>query len=345
MPQRRETFSKEELANCLRYYDLGHVHKVQPFRGGSRQSPKVIIFADRGRFLLKRRAKGKDDLAKVAFAHQIQATLTKQNFPLPHLIGTREDNNSVLVLSPSTYEMFEFIEGVPYGASPEATYYSGRTLGLYHKLLQNFTSDYRPPKGSYHNADTIRHTIRTTVTSLPLTNRPPAATITNVIASLENIYDGCGQRAVELGLDNWPKQITHGDWHPGNMLFRDARVVSVIDHDSARLQQRVMDIANGALQFSIIGGRGDPTKWPKHVDVPRFKKFIQGYDSVNVISKREILTIPHLMCEAMIAETVLPIAATGRFGGIEGFPFLQMVNAKVSWICENRDDLCAVTAR
>ena len=38
----------------------------------------------------------------------------------------------------------------------------------------------------------------------------------------------------ELGLESWPKQIVHADWHPGNMLFRDNHVVAVIDYDSAR---------------------------------------------------------------------------------------------------------------
>jgi hypothetical protein len=49
--------------------------------------------------------------------------------------------------------------------------------------------------------------------------------------------------------------------------------------------------------------------------------------------------IPHLMCEAMIAEAVLPIAATGSFGNIDGFPFLKMVETKVNWICSHQQQL------
>ncbi|MDP7637388.1 MAG: hypothetical protein QF577_07555, partial [Phycisphaerae bacterium] len=127
-----------------------------------------------------------------------------------------------------------------------------------------------------------------------------------------------------------------------NMLFRDKRVVTMINYDAARLQPRVIDLANGALQFSILGGGDDPAKWPDHVDNKRFKQFMLGYDSVNVVSKSEIKIVPMLMCEAMIAEAVLPIAATGSFGHIEGFPFLQMVCRKVKWILDNLKDLCSV---
>ena len=39
------------------------------------------------------------------------------------------------------------------------------------------------------------------------------------------------------------------------------------------------------------------------------------------------------------AEAVLPIAATGSFGRIDGFPFLQMIDRKVKWIFANMDAL------
>jgi homoserine kinase type II len=136
-------------------------------------------------------------------------------------------------------------------------------------------------------------------------------------------------------MENWPKQIVHADWHPGNMLFRDNHVVAVIDYDSARLLPRIIDIANGALQFSILGGDEDVNKWPDYPDESRFKRFLRGYDEVMLLSQAEIATIPHLMIEALIAEAVFPIAATGQFGRMDGMAFLQMVTRKVKWLQNN----------
>jgi hypothetical protein len=48
------------------------------------------------------------------------------------------------------------------------------------------------------------------------------------------------------------------------------------------------------------------------------------------------------MCEAMIAEAVLPIAATGSFGRIDGFGFLKMVRRKTDWILAHADTLVNV---
>lgn len=338
----RETFGARELAIVLSHFDLGVIESIDEFARGSRRAPKIILQSQRGKYLFKRRARGKDDLAKVAFTHQLQLTLAGQNFPLPHLLGTREDNNSMLVWESGIYEMFEYIEGGNYDASLDATFNAGRILGLYHKLLQDFRSDYQPPVGSYHGAQAIQQAIRNTVSSLPMEKRPSTDELTDTVGYLDKAYRHCAAEADKLGLPNWQSQIVHGDWHPGNMLFRGGHVVAVIDYDAARLQQKVIDFANGALQFSILGGGEDPTTWPDYLDQSRFKRFLRGYDSVNVISRAELKAVPFLMCEAMIAEAVLPIAATGSFGRLDGFGFLKMVRGKTKWILSHVAELVNV---
>ena len=341
-PTSRETFDSFELAICLSHYDLGIIHSIEPFNKGSRRSPKVIINCERGKFLFKRRARGKDDVHKVAFTHQIQLYLAAQGFPLPHLIGTRKDNNSMLILDGRIYELFEFIDGEPYNRSLEQTHDAGRILGLFHKLMLDFHSDYEIPTGSYHGSNTVRQAVHTTVNSLPPEDKPTKDTIAEITSFLDEAYLKCATEADKVGLRDWPKQIVHGDWHPGNMLFRKNLVAAVIDYDTARAQQRIIDLANGAVQFSIIGGSPDPRQWPDYPDMTRLKRFLIGYDSVNVISKAELEIIPQLMCEAMIAEAVLPIAATGSFGKMEGFPFLQMIQRKVKWILEHTDEVRSI---
>ena len=339
MAMERERFGAAEMAICLSHYDLRVITSIREFPRGSRRAPKLVISSKRGKFLFKRRARGKDDLNKVAFTHHVQLHLAGQNFPLPHLIGTRADNNSMLVLKKRIYEMFEFMDGGSYDGSLDATYDAGRIQGLYVKLLADFHSDYSPPRGSYHNAKAVAEAARNTVGSLPLEGRPASDVLTDTVSYLEETYRSCAEKTNAAGMGDWPLQIVHGDWHPGNMLFRDRLVVAVIDYDAARLQQRIIDLANGALQFSILGGSDDPSKWPEHLDETRLRRFLRGFDSVNVISKAEMEVLPWLMCEAMIAEAVLPIAATGSFGRMDGFPFLEMIQRKVKWVLANLDSL------
>jgi Ser/Thr protein kinase RdoA (MazF antagonist) len=128
------------------------------------------------------------------------------------------------------------------------------------------------------------------------------------------------------------------------MIYDGDRVAAVIDYDSARFLPRAVDVANGALQFSILGGGGgngeeDVARWPAELDESRFRRFLRGYDEVSLLTEAEVRTLPWLMIEALVAEAVFPIAATGHFGRLEGTSFLQMVRRKVQWMQKSADQL------
>jgi Ser/Thr protein kinase RdoA (MazF antagonist) len=336
-PGQREKFGAEELAAVMSNYDIGIIESLTDFPRGSRKSPKMLIVSDHGKYLLKRRARGKDDPFKVAFCHAIQMHLASMQFPMPHLIGTKKDNNSMLQWRSGVYELFEYIPGQSYSQTLESTFDSGRVLGTCHKLLEGFKSEWTPPTGSYHMAPSVDTGLR----AIPRIVKQTMGDV-HVEPMLDYLlqqYRKSAETVEGLGMDRWPKQIVHADWHPGNMIYRDNHVVGVIDYDSSRLLPRILDIGNGALQFSIIGGEGNAARWPDYIDETRFKRFLRGYDEVMLLSQAEIHAIPWLMMEALIAEAVFPIAATGTFGRIEGLAFLEMVQRKVAWMEKNADKL------
>jgi homoserine kinase type II len=328
----------------MSHFDIGAIESCTEFPRGSRKAPKMLIVSEQGKFLLKRRARGKDDPFKVAFCHAIQLHLAAKQYPLPHLIGTRKENNSMLQWRSGVYELFEYIPGQNYPQTLEATFDSGRVLGLFHKLLENFKSDWQPPLGSYHMTPAVETGLRTLPDILRRAGMTSEAA-EKMIDFLLRSYRHGAETVENLGMDRWPRQIVHADWHPGNMLYRDNHVVAVIDYDSARLLPRVIDIANGALQFSIIGGDEDVKKWPEYLDETRFKRFLRGYDEVMLLSRAELQSIPWLMIEALIAEAVFPIAMTGTFGKMEGLSFLQMVQRKVVWMQRSAERLIEIAER
>jgi len=339
----RDKFAADELAIVLSHFDIGIIESISEFPRGSRRAPKLLLRTDKGIFLLKRRAGGKNDPFKVAFAHALQLHLAAQQFPLPHLMGTKKDNNSMLQYKGAIYELFEYINGTGYDNSLEATQDAGKTLALFHKLLRDYTPEYEPPQGSYHASKTVQVAMETVPATLqkvdPTNASEHADRIKEVAGFMKASYNEAAMRVNDSGLPDWPMQIIHSDWHPGNMLFRKTRVVAVIDYDAARMQQRIIDTANGALQFSILGGGDDAAQWPDYIDESRYKRFLLGYDAVNVLSKSELRTIPWLMIEALIAESVIPIAATGSFARMEGYGFLLMIERKVRWLQKHAEKL------
>src|SRR5260221_14399 len=237
----RETSASDELAIVMSHFEVGIIESIVEYPRGSRKAPKLLIVTDQGKFLLKRRARGKDDPFKVAFSHALQLYLAGKQFPLPHLIGTKRENNSMLQWRNGVYEVFEYIPGQSYPQTLEATFDSGRILGLYHKLLLDFKTDFQPPAGSYHLAPSVEAGLRQIPTTL--SGSAGGAHLSALLTFLLESYPYAADEVEQMGMEGWPRQIVHADWHPGNMLFRDNHVVAVIDYLAPPVLFPIFDIA------------------------------------------------------------------------------------------------------
>lgn len=339
----RAEFLPDELSNVLARYDLGAIQQIDAQVRGSRRSPKAIIASDRGRFLLKRRAPGRDDPMKVAFAHEVQEYLASKGFCIPRLIRVRGGQDTMVVINDQIYELFQFVAGATYDRSLEATFDAGRLLGVFHRLLRDYTSEYEPSRRGYHDSPIVRSNLNDIPATIGKNDSVVGreSELLATVSAIFDLYESSCERVNDARFSDWPQQMVHADWHPGNMLFLEGRVAAVIDYDSLKLLPPATDAANGALQFSILGGPVDPRLWPAELDEERFRRFLRGYDQEVKPAPEQLRVLPWLMIEALIAEAVVPIAATGSFGRIEGFRFLQMICRKVRWLQHNGERLMA----
>ena len=329
-------FSSEELVRVLSHYDIGIVHRVQPLPVGNRRAPKVVVMADKGTFLLKRRPKGRDDLEKVDFAHAVQKHLAAKAFPVTSLLETMDGQGTALNMDNHIYEFFRYVEGARYDGSFEATREAGRQLAVFHKDLADFKGRDEPSPLCFHDAALVRRHLKL----LSSDKRTEAARKMQAVAEeLLLRYDKSCVRVNQLGFRSWKRQVVHGDWHPGNLLFEGHQVVAVVDFDSIRYSPAVTDLANGMLQFSIVGDRPDPTQWSAHFDRSRLFEFLNGYQEITRLSERKRYGLIDMTIETMIAEAVLPVAATGFFGHHSGQAFLEMILRKTKWLRRNRKEL------
>jgi Ser/Thr protein kinase RdoA (MazF antagonist) len=341
----RAHFSSEELVKVLSHYDTGVVHRVTLLAGGDRRAPKVVVTAEKGTFLLKRRPRGRDNLARVAFAHMIQKHLAERSFPVTALMATVDDGVTALSLEDHIYEFFRFVEGSRCDGSTQATGEAGRQLALFHKHLARVTlpngeggSNGSPgcADACYHDSTTVRRHLKLISSGRRTGSRHKARA---VVESLLIRYDRSSDRVNRFGFATWKRQVIHGDWHPGNLLFSGGRIVAVLDFDSIRVAPPPTDLANGMLQFSIVGDQTDPAAWPDHFDQGRLLEFLNGYREVTRLSQRKLHSLMDLMVETMVAEAVLPVAATGFFGQHSGLSFLDMIVRKTKWLRRHRKEL------
>ena len=337
----RERFSPSELAVVLSHYDLGVIRSAKELTRGSRRSPKLLLRTANGRYLLKRRAAGRDKPTRVTFAHTLLWHLRQKGFPVPQLVCTRDGQESMLTHGGRVYEVFEYVGGERYDESLEQTAHAGKTLARFHRAVADFQTAWQPPSGGYHDSAAVRaglNSIPTTVASHDSVIGQEAELL-SLTQELYERYDEAAEAVNQLGYRRWPNWIIHGDWHPGNMAFRGSKVAVVLDFDATRRSPTVADLANGMLQFSILRGGDDPGQWPEFFDQTRMRRFLLGYTSRVRLNHNQLRTIAHLIIESLIAECVVPVAVTGSLGQIPGFGVLQMVRRKVHWLLRNLERL------
>ncbi len=347
-----------ELVLVCSRYDLGAIHSLRRLRGGSRESPKVLVVSDRGRFLIKRRPPRGDDLShRVALSHEVMLHLASHGFPVAPLVGTRADNNSLLELNGFIYEVFRFIDGHRYERSSAEACAAGRLLAALHGLLHDLHPRWTPPDMTFHNHPAVGSSID------ELMGRGTDRAMRSDLDILRGAYLRASAEAESLGVMRHPAQLIHADWHPGNLLFADPqasagtppepRVVAVLDFDAVRSGRTIMDLANGALQFAVArrpGGGSDRaggTGIRVSLNPELVRAFCLGYHAETKPARfraADMSVIPWLMVEAIIVETLAPIAMTGRFGKVSAAAALAMTRQAVEWMSTGADQLVSLAS-
>lgn len=328
------TLDPADLAVVLSHYNLGVIRSMTPITRGAPGAVKYEVDAERGRFIVKRRRESREQLDRVAYGHAVQIALAGAGFPSPKLVGTSRQHSSMVIHAGAIFEVHEWAVGSKYDDSIPKTMGSGAALARLHGALVG--SGVIAPAACFPSRTERRKNIVRHLEGIRSAGRGGAASAERVF------FDACATIDA-LGVDGWPLGIVHGDWHPGNLLFDGDRVSAVLDFDNARPGHRVLDVAMGTAQFSLIGGAADPRTWPEHADIKRIEAFLKGYDASakERLTKAELEAIPPLMVESLVGEAAGPIATTGRFAAIEGDAFLEMVVRKAQWVLRNASQITA----
>jgi len=249
----------------------------------------------------------------VAFSHTVQLHLAAHGFPTPAIVGTRAENNSMLQHDGNVYELFRFVEGYDYAHSEPEAADAGATLARLHATLGELSTSLPIPNGSYHASPRVRETIDAAGRRLDARGRDAAR-------RLSEVYESAGSRVGALA----PPVLGHGDFHPGNLIYRDAHVAAVLDFDAARLAPPETDAAAAALHLSLRRGGG-----ALDLDPTLFRAFWSVFERESGLGERARQAVPPLAVEAVVAEACEPVARTGQFGSMAGGAFLEGVAARI----------------
>jgi aminoglycoside phosphotransferase (APT) family kinase protein len=369
----RARITAGELVVVLSHYDLGVIDSVRRFRGGSRFTPKVLVIASGGAFLLKRRPVPEGDVSRVRFAHQLHVHLASRGFPVPELVRSRSGASLLPTgaspaagqrgVASGAYELHRFIEGSPYSRARADAAAAGQLLAEFHAISREVDASRAPTLGTFHR----RENFAATMTRVRDRFEDPRAH--GLCKSLLATYRHAAECADTLGAGASPRGIIHADWHPGNLIFAsppsshhassERRIRAVVDFDAVRTGPYITDLANGALQFAVTRrtdirpaaseppndpyqppSNPDTSAWRIAIDPGLVREFFLGYEQsareqggLDLRASAIAQALPYLMAEALIVEAALPIANTGRFGRLDPLSFLAVVDLAATGLC------------
>lgn len=326
-PIGREHMTAPEISAVLKRYELGKIISVRELRAGDPGAPKALIESARGTLLLKRRSRACDDPYMVAFQHGLQLHLEGHAYPVAPLLGTRDENNSMAQLDGRVYELFRYIDAKPADGSVACAGLAGSALARLHALSEGYTSTWTAPEDRSSALDRVRRRMTR------LTERH--ADLGPACARLTALSEWAHHALARLGLDRSPSRVIHGDWHPGNTLFAESRLVGVIDFDAARRGELGVDLAQGLVQFSLAPGGQDPDTWTDAPELERVLALWGGYARAGGAASGLCEAMPLLMVETLIKEAASGIDPDGNAGRRSGRAFLGAVARKGEWLEAN----------
>jgi len=286
---------------------------------GSAESPKAVIECERGKLLLKRRARGLEYATLVGFAHEVILGCLAQGVCVPPLIGTNADNNSMCQIGDKTYELFVFIEGTMFDQSVGHARQSGRLQCELHRAMDSITTSFE-------------------------------ATVESVVVNPERA-SGLGlseesqanaKRILEYGLDAHranarPAAIIHGDWHPGNMIFDGPEIVAICDFDNCRLGSRDRELAQALVYLSMkrpAGLAGASDEIPAEPSMEHLLAVWNGY-----LEQSEFTPNPRLIGALMPAVLLDEALAGSPMTQGEPSALVRAALKKAQWLDEHNAEI------
>jgi homoserine kinase type II len=281
--------TQDELQRVLSHYDLGALRSAQRIERGF-INENWQLETTQGRYFLKRRHPDLRDPSVIHTQHALMVHLRQMGFPTPALLPTIH-GETLLVLDGEFYAIQEHVEGTPYDHERPAHFEAAaRMLGRYHILAQSFAPQSLCESEPLYAPAILRANLNGIVDAWELT--PDGThTYTETVRRIEAHASDLTTRFI--GHSKLPHLVIHGDYYAGNLLFKDDRIVGVVDYDKGHFQPRVVELAEALIYFaSPRPAHLKHLVYPGFLEWEPFTRFLQHYVGEVTLSESEAHALP-----------------------------------------------------
>lgn len=283
--------TKKEIQEICNNYKLGVANSFKLIKEGL-QNHNYIVNTDKGKYITRIAGIELSDNQKEAIKLEFKVLvfLNKNKFPykIPTPIKNRK-GEEISIINQKYHWVYEFIEGEPPQNLEKITNNEikelAKALATYHKFVKNLKTK-NPKKEDfrgwiYNRFDGIE-------------KRKPKCKIDKLAKDNFNYI----MSIVDEVVKNQCKEnvlVIHRDFNKGNSLFKDKKLIAIIDFDNVVNAPRINDLSEFIFNFCL-------TK--KSFDKKAMAVFLQNYEKINKLTNREKEAIPFQLlknCSAFFA--------------------------------------------
>jgi Ser/Thr protein kinase RdoA (MazF antagonist) len=320
--------SLDIIAQVIRdNYGLGRVDRPEPLEGAhQRRHRKLLVNTALGRFLAKTYKRDPYVLDALRFQHRLSEHLLKNGIPVarvqPTTTGVR-----IVELDTWALELQAFVEGESMQVSSDTLAISAQALGRFHESCRDFP---RPERDAqmWRFSEVPRNSF-SSLYEMAKSEGGDANVLNEQCNRIALFLRDAGDALSLEKRSRFETGLIHGDWHSGNLIYKDDRLMAVVDlefaGDGCFLEDLSYAISNLCIRTTM-----KPDRLSKRTDI-----LLDQYQRFRTLSFYEEAALYYAVGVKHIATVSYQIQAQGNLvAGFTAAAWMERLALQCGWLAE-----------
>lgn len=318
---------REALARVIREsYDVGFVELPVPVPlAHQRRHRKLMVPTGAGKFLIKTYKRDPYVLDALRFQHRLSQHLDDHGLPVARILPSKT-GKKIVEGEGWALELQEFVDGNPMEVTSESLAISAHALGQLHDVCRDFP---RPER----DARMWRFS------EVPRTLFAQFFEMAKASGNEDEVTEQCNQIALflrdasqELSFEarnRFETGLIHGDWHGGNLIFKDGRLQAIVDLEFAGDGCFLEDLAYGVSNLCVRTTM-KPERLAKRTDI-----MLNNYQKHRNISAYEQVALYYAVGVKHVATvSYQALQNNGFVAGYSARSWMERLGNQCKWLSE-----------